>query len=131
MHWTELPAKVPRHYGISGSPDGWGNKNGMLLLPVTAVGLYLLLTATARYPRIANVPFAIDRDAPEVQRLLQSMSITLKTVILFVFAYMEWASVNTALGHSAGLGKLFLPLSLVSVILPLGVYMQRLRRHKI
>src|SRR5579862_9293187 len=67
VHWTELPAKVPRHFGISGSPDGWGNKNGMLLLPLITVGLYILLTVTSRHQRLINIPMAIDRDAPEVQ----------------------------------------------------------------
>ena len=102
----------------------------MLLLPLTALGLYILTTVSSRYQRLINVPMAIDRDAPEVQRLLQSMSITLKMVVLFVFAYLEWADVNTALGRSAGLGKLFLPISLVAVFLPLGIYLQKLRGHR-
>ena len=127
-HWTEIPAQVPRHFGVSGAPDGWGNKNGMLLLSLTAVGLYILMTVTARYQRLINIPMAIDRDAPEVKRLLQSMSITLKMALLFVFVYIEWAQVNTALGRSSGLGKLFLQILLVAVFLPLGLYLRRLRR---
>ena len=83
-HWTEIPAQVPRHFGISGIPDGWGNKNGMLLLPSIAVGLYILMTVTARYQSLLNVPMAIDRDAPEVKRLLQSMSIALKMALFFI-----------------------------------------------
>ncbi len=129
-HWTEIPAQVPRHFGISGVPNGWGNKHGMLLLPLTAVGLYILMTVTARYQRLINVPMAIDREAPEVKRLLQSMSITLKMVLLFVFVYMEWAQVNTALARSSGLGNLFLPISLVAVFLPLGLYLQKLRASR-
>jgi hypothetical protein len=125
-HWAELPPQVPRHFGISGNPDGRGKRNGMLLLPLTAIGLYILMTVASRYQRLINVPMALDRDAPEVRRLLQSMSITLKMLVLFVFAYLEWANVNTALGRSAGLGKLFLPISLVAVFLPLGLYLQKL-----
>jgi hypothetical protein len=86
----------------------------MLMLPLTAIGLYILITVTSRYQRLINVPMSIDRDAPEVQRLLQSMSLTLKMVVLFVFVYIEWATVNTALGRSAGLGKLFMPTFLVA-----------------
>lgn len=130
MHWGELPARVPRHFGLSGNPDGWGKRNGMLLLPLTAIGLYILMTVTSKYQRLINVPMAIDRDAPEVQRLLQSMSITLKMVVLFVFAYLEWADVNTALGRSSGPGKLFLPISLVAVFLPIGFYLQKLRSFR-
>lgn len=129
-HWAEFPAQVPRHFGISGNPDGWGRRNGMLSLPLTAVGLYILMTVSSRYQRLINVPMAIDREAPEVQRLLQSMSIVLKMVVLFVLAYVEWAEVNTALGRSTGLGKLFLPISLIAVFLPLGLYLQKLRGYQ-
>ncbi len=103
----------------------------MLVLPLTAVGLYILLTVTSRYQELINVPVAIDRDAPEVRQLLLSMSIMLKAVLLFVLAYIEWANVNTALGHSGGLGTLFLPISLAAVVLPLGFYLRKLRRHRI
>lgn len=102
----------------------------MLSLPVTAVGLYILMTVSSRYQRLINVPMAIDREAPEVQRLLQSMSIVLKMVVVFVLAYVEWAEVNTALGRSTGLGKLFLPISLIAVFLPLGLYLQKLRGYQ-
>lgn len=102
----------------------------MLLLPLTAVGMYILVTIACRHQRLINIPMAIDRDAPEVQRLLKSMSITLKMVILFVFVYIEWVQVNTALERSSGLGKLFLPISLVAVFLPLGLYLQKLRKYR-
>ena len=97
------------------------------MLPLTAIGRYILITVTARYQRLINIPMAIDRDAPEVKRLLQSMSITLKMVLLFVFVYIEWSQVNKALGRSSGLGKLSLPIFLVAVCLALGLYLQRLR----
>ena len=90
-HWTELPARAPTHFGASGAPNGWGGKSAMLLLPSTSVALYILMTIASRYQRLINVPMKIDRDASEVQRLLQSMSITLKAVLLFAFAYLEWA----------------------------------------
>jgi len=130
-HWKALPARIPTHFEISGSPDGWGNKNGMLQLPLTAIGLYILITVASCCQRLINLPMAIDRDTPEVQRLLRSMSITLKMVILFVFVYIEWTTVNTALGRSAGLGKLFLPISLVAAFIPLVLYLQKLRGHRL
>jgi uncharacterized membrane protein len=50
-HWTELPARALRHFGLSGRPDGWGNKNGMVVLPLTTIGLYILLTLASRSAR--------------------------------------------------------------------------------
>jgi uncharacterized membrane protein len=127
-HWKELPARIPRHYGTSGNPDDWGDKRGLLLLPVTAAGLYLLLTAASRWQRLINVPMEIDREAPEVRRILLSMSITLKTVVLLIFLYIVRTTVNTAVGRAHGLGKQFLPISLVVIFLPLSVYLIKLQR---
>lgn len=130
LHWKDLPAEVPMHFGISGEPDGWGSKSGMLLLPLTAVGLYTLLTLSSRYQRLINIPMAIDRDSPEVQRLLRGLSTTLKVVVLWVLAYLEWAGIETALGRAAGLGKLFLPIAMLALFSPLGLYLYKLRAHR-
>lgn len=129
MHWAELPARVPRHFGVSGAPDRWGGKDGMLVLPLSAIGIYMLTTAASRYQRFINLPMAIDRDRPEVQRLLLSMSIALKLVVLVTFLYIEWTEVEAALGRSSGLGKEFLPIFLFATFFPLGYYLHKLRKY--
>lgn len=129
-HRTELPAVVPVHFRASGMPDRWGGKGSLLLLPLTAVGIYVLLTVAARYPDLMNLPMKVDREAPEVRGILQSMAIALKIAALTVFAYLERAQVNTALGRSEGLGKAFLPISLISVFAILGLFLRELRKHR-
>jgi len=111
-HWSELPDRVPRHYGALGNPNAWGTKNGLWVLPVVAVGLYLLLTAASRYQRLINLPVRVDRDLPEVRKLLLTMAICMKAVIMLMFAYISWAGINTALGRAQGLGRMFFHFSL-------------------
>lgn len=130
LHWAEIPARIPLHFGVSGTPDRSGDKTGLLLLPLTAIGLYILLTAASRYQRLINVPIAVDRDLPEVQRLLLNMSITLKTVLLLVFVYIVSRNVDTALGRADGLGKQFLPVFLLTIFLPVTVYLMKLSRYR-
>ena len=130
LNWKNLPARVPRHFNASGNPDGWGGKNGLLLLPLTSLGIYVLLTVASRYQKLINIPMAIDRDAPEVRSLLLGMSTLLKTILLFVFLYLTWANVNTAMGLAGGLGKPFLPVSVAVVFTTLGLYMFKLRRYR-
>jgi uncharacterized membrane protein len=47
--WPTLPERVPIHWNLAGEVDGWGGRfTGVLLLPLMAVGLYLLLAFIPR-----------------------------------------------------------------------------------
>ena len=126
FNWKDLPARILRHFNSRGNPDGWGGKNGLLPLPLTALGIYSLLTMAFRYQNLINIPMTVDRDAPEVRSLLGVMSALLKTILLCMFLYLTGANVNTAMGRLNGLGRPFLPAWLASVFLTPGFYMFKL-----
>jgi hypothetical protein len=128
--WNQLPDTVPLHFGASGAPNAWGDKSGLLLLPAVFAFSYALLTAAARFPRLVNIPFEVDREAPAARSLLQSMVITLKLSVTLLFGYITWGSVQTARGHADGLGLWFLPFTLVSSFVPLGYYLPKLRQYR-
>lgn len=130
VNQTDMPAQVPTHFGFSGRPDAWGPKSRLLLLPLVAIGLFIVLTVASHIQSFINLPITVDRDSPEVQRLLRSMSITLKMVVLLTFACIEWSQVQTALGLASGLGRLFLPMALAAVFLPLGIYLRLLGKYR-
>ena len=54
--WSSAPDQIPVHWGLSGQPDRYGGKfEGLLLLPLIALGIYLLLLLLPRIdPRRAN-----------------------------------------------------------------------------
>jgi uncharacterized membrane protein len=56
IRWPSLPERIPVHWDASGQVDGYGGKFvGLLLLPMIAVGLYLLLRFIPRIdPARAN-----------------------------------------------------------------------------
>src|SRR5687768_1268032 len=37
--WSRLPQTVPIHFGIDGTPDAWGDRSTLLLLPAIVVAL--------------------------------------------------------------------------------------------
>jgi len=42
--WQTTPERVPVHWNVHGQVDGWGGRfEGLLLLPLIAIGIYLLL----------------------------------------------------------------------------------------
>lgn len=127
VHWSEVPNRVPHHYGFGGNPNAWGGKGWLWATPVTAVGLYVLLTVTSRYH---SLPFTVDRKLPEVQRLLLSQSLFLKVAILLTFAYMSRTGINTALGRAQGLGPIFGPVSLAAILCPMIFFTRKLWRYR-
>jgi len=64
--YQDLPARIPIHFDGSGNPDGWAAKGWLtwLALPLTAVGMWLLMSLSAkvvdwarRHPRWLNLPY--------------------------------------------------------------------------
>jgi uncharacterized membrane protein len=108
--WPNLPARVPVHFGSSGSPDGWGPKSFLFLLPGVASIVHLSLSLLARYPHVYNYLWQITAKNAERQYLLAaSMLRWLRTWILVGFTYLQCAQISVALGGSAGLGEWWAP----------------------
>jgi uncharacterized membrane protein len=89
IRWQSLPERLPVHWNASGQVDGYGGKfEGLLLLPLIAVGVYLLLRYLPRIdPARANYAgFA-------------GTYLLLRIVILVYFGFF-YLVMNLALGES-------------------------------
>jgi uncharacterized membrane protein len=115
--WEQLPLRIPKHFGISGEPDGWGGKPNLLALLLVGAGLYVLLTILSFFPQLGNYPWEItEENAPRQYRITRSMLSWLKMELVWLFAYLEWCSIQVATGKASGLS----PHLLLTVILVLS-----------
>ena len=49
LSWGAAPARIPVHWGMSGEPDRFGGRiEGLLLLPLVGLAIYLLMTFLPR-----------------------------------------------------------------------------------
>jgi hypothetical protein len=127
MHWHDLPSRVPVHFGLTGHPDGFGSKIILLLLPATAVLLYLALTAVARYPAYFNLPVPVtDLNRQTLRRLAIEMLGWLKAEVMCILAWLTFAAISTAAGHRAGLGTAFAPVSIGVVAATIALFWYRM-----
>ncbi len=123
-YWRSIPDTVPIHFGAWGLPNSWGPKPWVLLLPLVAVGFYFGLGTLAKRPQSFNYPFAItDENRPRQYALASLLVQALRAEALWVFAYMEWGMVQTALGRATGLGGWFLAAALAAVFGTIAVYL--------
>ncbi|NLL53485.1 MAG: DUF1648 domain-containing protein [Peptococcaceae bacterium] len=107
---------MPSHFGSSGIPDAWSSKLSIWLLPGIGAGLYLLLTIVSKFPHTFNFPWAVTEENAERQYLIgRTMVISLKAELIWLFAYIEFSTIQVAMGKSNGLGKAFLPITLIIV----------------
>jgi di/tricarboxylate transporter len=128
MHWNMLPDRIPTHFGISGDPNGWGGKNMILVLLAVTLVMAITLTVAENYQRLINIPISMDRESPQVRRLLRSMVIVLKAVITLIFVWIVDLTMRTAMGEANGLGPAFLPVFLGATFVPMVYYLVKLKR---
>ena len=129
--WNTLPASIPKHFDFFGNPDDYGSKNTMLMLPILSVGLYVMLTLLERFPRIYNFPVEINElNAAFMYQVARELMVVLKTVIVAVFAYIDFGTVETAKGVWKGLGFWNLPVFIVLLLGSTIYYVVKIKRHK-
>ncbi len=118
-YYGDIPDRIPTHFNAAGTPDGFGSRTSLWILPLTGLGLWLLMTIVNRFPDKFNFPVKITRENAQVQyRFATRMVRILKCVILIMFSFISYRTIQTALGKEAGLGRIFLP---VFLILTFGV----------
>lgn len=114
-----LPQIIPVHYNLSGTPDRYGNKSSLFILPAIAIILFIGMTWLNKYPHVFNYPVNITPDNAEMQyrfatRLLRYM----KMILALIFLLILIGGGLAATGKVKGLGWWFLPLVLGLTIIP-------------
>jgi hypothetical protein len=118
-HWQRLPGFARR-----------GNGGSLGVMVLLNAGVYLLLTFAARYQQLVSVPFEIDRERPEVKRLLLQMTIVLKTVLMVLLAGLLWMIVHTHVGRMRTAGRGFLAVFLIAMLAPTLFYVRKLHQYR-
>jgi hypothetical protein len=105
-----LPDRIPTHFDFQGRVDGWGDKSGIMVYPITALLTFALFTginialSTIKDPkRLINLPSAIkDRLTPEnAERLRIIMVRCLLAVKILVLGQLLY-TLNLGIGIAQG-----------------------------
>jgi len=127
--YSRLPERIATHFNGAGVANGFGGRATLLLLVGIALLLYVTLSAIERIPRVVNLKKPL---APEREKvvLAESMAMVgwIKVEICWMFAYICLAMVRHGMGLQVGLGRWFLPVTLVVVLGTTAVYLGRIFR---
>ena len=124
-YWHVLPDRIPTHFDITGSPDAWGPKSTLLLLPGVTALMYVLLTVACRFPHTFNYPVRITPENAQRQyRIALLVMRWFKVEIVGMLAYLEWAWIQVALGRTESLSAAWvMPVFVVVMIATAGLMM--------
>ena len=121
--YNDLPDTIPRHFNLTGTPDGFGGKSILFTLSAVTIVTYLILTVGLRFPHIFNYPFEITEENAERQYKNMTLMVRfIKTFIVMAFVYLTYATIKIGLGEMQGLGAWFTPVTLVSVLGTVGYF---------
>jgi uncharacterized membrane protein len=130
-HWADLPARIPTHFGPSGRPDAWGPKWSLLALTGLTIALFAGLTIARRFPHTYNYPWRItEENAPRQYALARSLLAWINLEVVSLFTYLQWSTIQVALGNSEGLGAWLLSAVLIALFATIAIYFLRAYRAR-
>jgi hypothetical protein len=116
-YWSGLPEEIPIHFNLAGEPDRWGGRGAVIAPAAVVVFLYIVLTGVCFLPeRYINVP----RRVPP--RIGFELTQCMKMEIVWLFAALEWTSIQVALGARQNLGVTVLA-GLVIIFGTIAIYL--------
>lgn len=113
------PEIIPTHFNASGTPDDYGDKFSLWLLPFIASVIYFGISLLNKYPHFFNYTGNIAPENAETKyRQANRMLRYLKIGVLFIFTLLILGTYLTSAGVINNLGKWFLPFVLILMLLP-------------
>ncbi len=99
-----LPDEVPIHFELTGTPDAWGSRGHIFILPGLGLVLFMILAGVARLPGHLNVSWSGPPERAAIQkahaiRLVQILNL----LIQYFFCWILWRTIEIAHGEATDL----------------------------
>jgi hypothetical protein len=120
LHWSEIPARFPIHWGLDGRPNGWGVRSLAGVYQTSAIGVFTCLLMWFVAWQIA----VNSRGSTAMRRLNVRLMLTISYSMAALFG---WLTVSLPLGHGAPNTAMLIivagafPLGLGAIIVVLGM----------
>lgn len=92
---------IPSHYNLMGEVDGWSDRSFFSSIFLIEVLLFVLCSICQLFPSIINIPFNINRKAPEVKAVLIRMASFSKMWLVSIFTVSIIFTYMNALGKTS------------------------------
>jgi len=115
-----LPENIPTHFNGSGEVDSYGPKTTIFFFPVMATVMFAFLAFIIKKPETFNYTVEItEENAQEQYTNATKLIRILKLALIIIFLIIDYKTIETSKGNSNGLGKWFLPFTMVLIFIPI------------
>ena len=130
--FSDLPADIPTHYGANGEADSFGPKRSILMLPIFGAVLYVFLTVASFNPqKYYSTSFITDENSEKQYAFASKLFRILKIIILLVFIYIDYQTIQIALNNTHDLGNWFYIFASITIFAPIAYFsIKSLKREK-
>ena len=130
-NYFELPEIIPTHYNEAGEADGFGNKSNILALPIISTLLFIGLTILNKRPHVFNYPSEITKENALFQYTNATRMIRfLKIIVMIIFGWIVFKTIQNVNRNEDGLGTWFLPLTMAIIFIPIIYFMMNTSKKK-
>jgi uncharacterized membrane protein len=127
--YSRLPERIATHFNGAGVANGFGGRGTLWVLVGIAFLLYATLSVIDFVPGVVSLRRPLD---PAREKIVwdetAAMVGWIKAEVCWMFAYLCLAMVRNGMGMQVGLGRWFLPVTLVVVFGTTAVYLGRIFR---
>ncbi|MGG5505319.1 MULTISPECIES: DUF1648 domain-containing protein [unclassified Myroides] len=132
FYYNQLPKTIPTHFNVAGEPDAYGDKVSLFLLVGIGIFVFALLRYYQSKPHLYNYSATITEENAatyytKAMRMMRFLNLT-TLVILF---YLQFQTIQTALGNTEGLGTYFIFAVLIAGFLPLLFLLPSKKKQRI
>lgn len=109
LNYNRLPDSIPIHYDAGGNVDGFGSKSLIWLLPCIALVSYVIVKFAAQFGKgrsvesLRRMNSGLKNKSDEAVRKIteynRSQAQWLKLIILILFFYLFWVTLQIAEGY--------------------------------
>lgn len=129
IYWNALPSDIPVHFNAIGTPDRFGEKSNIFLLPIISLALMGMFRFINKQTIQIN-PHKYGAKNKEQLGITRLFLVEIQLFISLLFLYLLFTSLQVAVGNYEKLPSTFLFLTFLGFLVLFILYFYRLSKLK-
>lgn len=128
VQWSQLPNRIPAHFGVDGEVDRYGSSMELLLLPIIGIVMWMGMWILEKYPHTYNYLNLRPENVETQYRYGVLFMNVIKNFSTLLFVFLIWQMTDIALARIATLNMPIFITILALLFGSMGVYVYKVMK---